>query len=171
MELLTRRFFCDNPQCRQHIFCERLPSLVGKYARRTIRLGEALTLIGFALSGEAGGRLTLQIGMRVSPDTLLRLVRKKALHEVPTPRVLGVDDFAFRRGRSFGRISGLQAKKTKGSRRWRKLQKRKARMLAKSANRVSDNIHKATRQIAAEFALRAKSDDGDQIQVSREISG
>jgi putative transposase len=55
------------------------------------------------------------------------------------------------RHKKLGRISGLQAKKTKGSRRWRKLQKRKARMLAKSANRVSDKIHKATRQIAAEF--------------------
>jgi putative transposase len=55
------------------------------------------------------------------------------------------------RHKKLGRISGLQAKKTKRSRRWRKLQKRKARMLAKSANRVRDKIHKATRQIADEF--------------------
>jgi putative transposase len=55
------------------------------------------------------------------------------------------------RHKKLGRISGLQAKKTKRSRGWRKLQKRKARMLAKSANRVRDKIHKATRKIADEF--------------------
>jgi transposase len=78
--------------------------VVGKYARRTVRPHEALTLIGLALSGEVGGRLTLRLGMRVSPDTLLRLVRKTALQTAPTPRVLGVDDFAFRRGRSYRTI-------------------------------------------------------------------
>src|SRR5215475_12056065 len=73
IELLARRFFCGNASCSQHIFCERLPSVVGKHARRTIRLNEALAIIGFTLSAEAGGRLTLELGVGVSADTLLRI--------------------------------------------------------------------------------------------------
>jgi transposase len=93
IELLARRFFCDNTSCPQKIFCERLPSVVGKHARRTIRLNEALAIIGFTLSAEAGGRLTLELGMGVSADTLLRMVRQTALQPLPAPRAECVNNF------------------------------------------------------------------------------
>src|SRR6266568_2307931 len=57
LQLHIRRFFCSQPQCSRQIFTERLPSVVAPYARRTTRLTEVLTLIGFALGGEAGKRL------------------------------------------------------------------------------------------------------------------
>src|SRR5215468_8633977 len=104
IELVARRFFCDNASCSQNIFCERLPSVVSKHARRTIRLNDALAVIGFTLSAEAGGRLTTELGMGISADTLLRMVRQTAMQPLPAPRVLGVDDFAFRRRRSYGTI-------------------------------------------------------------------
>ncbi len=102
--LHVRRFFCDNPACSRAIFTERLPSVVAPYARQTVRLTNLLTHLGFALGGEAGKRLTTTLGVPVSADTLLERIRATPASAVPTPRVLSVDDFAFRRGKHFGTI-------------------------------------------------------------------
>ena len=82
----------------------RLPSVVAPYARQTTRLTDLFALIGFALGGEAGKRLVDGMGLDTRPDTLLRLIREQQERQVPTPRVLGVDDFSFCRRRSYGAI-------------------------------------------------------------------
>jgi transposase len=75
LQLHTRRFFCQQPECSQQIFCERVPTVVAPSARRTRRLARALGLVGFALGGEAGARLARALSMGTSPDTLLRCIR------------------------------------------------------------------------------------------------
>ena len=62
LELHVRRFFCQNTACRRQVFTERLPNVVAPYARRTLRLTDLFTLIGFALGGEAGKRLVDGMG-------------------------------------------------------------------------------------------------------------
>lgn len=104
LELHSRRFFCDSELCPQRIFCERLPSVVAHYARKTMRLSSALELIGFSLGGEAGARLARELGMSVCPDTLLAYIRRAALPELASPRVLGVDDWAQRKAHTYGTI-------------------------------------------------------------------
>jgi len=104
LELHTRRFFCLNAQCPRQIFTERLPTVVAPYARRTSRLTDVFTLIGFALGGEAGKRLVMGMGLSTSPDTLLGLIRSQQDRQFPTPRVLGVDDFSFCKRRTYGTI-------------------------------------------------------------------
>jgi len=104
LQLHVRRFFCPNPECAREIFTERLPTVVAPYARRTMRLTDVFTLIGFALGGEAGKRLVVGMGLTTSPDTFLRLIRAQPETLRPTPRVLGVDDFSFLRAKTFGTI-------------------------------------------------------------------
>jgi transposase len=102
--LQVRRFRCQNRQCPRRTFGERLPEVLPVHARRTARLEAILDVVAVALSGQAGERLVNQMGMGVSADTLLRLARRSEPASSRGPRFLGVDDFAFRRGRTYGAI-------------------------------------------------------------------
>jgi hypothetical protein len=49
--------------------------VAGVYARSTDRQREALEWIAFALGSEAGARFARELGLIVSPDTLLNCIR------------------------------------------------------------------------------------------------
>jgi transposase len=104
IQLHLRRFFCLNDACSRKIFAERLPSVAQRYARKTCRLNDALAIIGFALGGEAGSRLSRLLALKTSADTLLRRIRQFSIIKRETPRVLGVDDWSFRKGQTYGTI-------------------------------------------------------------------
>jgi transposase len=104
LALTVRKFVCHTPDCPCQIFTERLPDLVQSYARMTNRLREVLQTLGFATNGELEERLAPQLGMATSGPTVLRLMRTHTLPPAKSVRVLGIDDWAWKKGQTYGTI-------------------------------------------------------------------
>lgn len=103
LELRVRKFYCDNGACGRSIFCERLPRVLEAYARRTLRLTEVLTHLGLLVNAHDARRVGEVLGLPGSATGYLHLAHTN----VPQPMVataVGIDDFAFRRGQSYGTL-------------------------------------------------------------------
>jgi transposase len=104
LRLIVRRFRCCTCTCRRKTFAERLPSVAPLYARTTTRLSTTQANTGLALGGAAGARHLSRHGLPGSRNTLLRRVRSVSLPEGPEPAIIGLDDWAWRKGNRYGTI-------------------------------------------------------------------
>jgi transposase len=104
LRLLTRRFFCDLSGCSRKTFAEPFGPALPSYARRTLRLTNRLRAIAFATTGQGGARLAHEMAMPISPSTLLRLMHASPPTPRPEPQAVGLDDWAWKKGRTYGTI-------------------------------------------------------------------
>jgi transposase len=105
VRVTVRRFRCPEPNCRGHIFAERLGDTVaGRSARRTSRLEAIVHHLGIALGGRPAAALARRLMLPVSKDTLLRVVRRHAAYDTSPLCVIGLDDWAWKRGQRYGSI-------------------------------------------------------------------
>jgi transposase len=102
--MTVRRFLCSGSQCPRRIFVEPLHGFAARYARTTTRLARTHLAIGSALGGEAGARLAEKLALPTSPDTLLRRVKRAEARATASPRCVGIDDWAWRKGQRYGTI-------------------------------------------------------------------
>lgn len=104
LHLLTRRFKCDEPTCPKQTFAEQHPQFLPRYARRTQRFTQQVSQVALASSALQGARVCRQLALPTSGRTLLRI-----LHAIPLPAkqglaVIGIDDWAWLKGRRYGTI-------------------------------------------------------------------
>lgn len=104
LQIAVRRFLCVEPSCARTTFAEQFPGLAAAYARRTSRQAEALCEVAFALGGRARAPLAKKLCLPTSRHTLLRLLRRRPAPAPNTPRQVGIDDFAWKKGDHYATI-------------------------------------------------------------------
>ena len=104
LHLHVRKYYCDQPNCPRRIFAERLPQVTSPHGRFTFGLREELAQLGREQGGAAAARSTRLQGVQATPRAILRLMHALPLPPIVDPQVIGLDEWAWKRGQHYGAI-------------------------------------------------------------------
>lgn len=104
IHLWVRRFRCHEIMCERNIFTERFTTWIERYARRTARVWKVVTNINLETSSRSTSRISDCVHMAASSASVLRKLHTLRVPEGTKATMIGVDDFAFKRSRSYGTI-------------------------------------------------------------------
>ena len=103
LRVSARRFRCEDRECSQRIFAER-PPWIPAWGRRSDRITTLLAYTALGVGGLPVHRVPRLYGLDYSHNTLLRAARQMVTDGPKSVAILGVDDYAYRRGVSYGTL-------------------------------------------------------------------
>lgn len=104
LHLEARKFFCHNADCQKKTFAEQPGDEVFRYRRRTCRCERTVARHGISVSSGSASHLLAHMGISISPSTILRDLHRISTPEYGNVEVVGVDDWAWRKGVTYGSI-------------------------------------------------------------------
>jgi transposase len=102
LHLHVRKFYCDQPDCPRRIFTERLPGVTLPHGRFTFGLREFLGQL--EQGGASGARSATLQGLQVTARAILRFMQALPLPPIAAPQIIGLDEWAWKRGQRYGAI-------------------------------------------------------------------
>jgi len=103
LKITAYEYNCTNQNCEQKIITDDYENFLSRYSRMTSRCEEFIRILALSTSSEGASVICEKMGLKVSGDTIIRMLKKMA-DENPAPKcgdTVGVDDFAYRKGQSY----------------------------------------------------------------------
>ncbi len=100
----SRKFFCPNEACKKKTFAEQPGNEVFRYRRRTRRCELLVARHGLYCSSGKAISLINSLGIPLCNTTVLRDIHRMNVDKYSSVRNIGIDDWAFRKGITYGSI-------------------------------------------------------------------
>ena len=103
LDICAWDYECCSDDCKVGSTAEDFPDFLQHNKRMTERCAALICAIALNSSCEAAANICKRMGIRISGDSIIRLLLERAEH-LPTPKIgdcIGVDDFAYRKGHTY----------------------------------------------------------------------